>query len=165
MGQLSVLSWQEIDDAISSWHTYHLSSLIRSKSTDVIGGDIHFTTVCCGISPFSGRIPEKPIFMFGGCCLIWWIIILDIEKTCYESEAEPGGLSLTLTIRSNYLIPEEPVKPAGQEPVIVSCLIKVAMLPSLPAPPLISLWQNQVILQGIAFCPEKVPVPIKWWWW
>lgn len=51
------------------------------------------------------------------------------RKTCYESEAEPGGsLSLVPTIRSNHSMPEELEKPVGKEWVIVSCLIKVAAL-------------------------------------
>ena len=110
------------------WHdTGNWSSLIWSKSTDVIEGDMHFIIV---LWDFLWEDPGEAKYQ------VWWLWLtlmsnklITRRKTCYESEAEPGGsLSLVPTIRSNHSMPEELEKPVGKERVIVPCLIKVSAL-------------------------------------
>lgn len=116
--------------------------------TDLIDSGINFITACCEIyTPFSGRIPKKPIIKFGS--FVSNKFFPTRRKTCYESEAEPGGSPpLVLTIRSNYS-KEELAKPAGKQ-VLEPCLIKVAAFSlslSFSLSPSFCVSLSQIILQ------------------
>ena len=144
------------------WHdTDNWSSLIWSKSTDVIGSDIHFIIL---LWDFLWEDPREAKYQ------VWWLWLILMSnkliprrKTCYESEAEPGGsLSLVPTIRSNHSMPEELEKPVGKEWVIVSCLIKVAVL-------CLSVWlslSDKIVLlfKAMVFTLKRQLVPMWWWW-
>ena len=145
------------------WHDKgNWSSLIWSKTTDVIGGDIHFIIV---LWDFLWEDPGEAKYQ------VWWLwltlmsnkLIARRRKTCYESEAEPGGsLSLVPTIRSNHSMPEELEKPVGKERVIVPCLIKVSAL-------CLSVWlslSDKIVLlfKVMVFTLKRQLVPMLWWW-